>query len=85
MFALPMFTASRPATIVGVHVLNFCVRDGEREERRLRWKKRPERVAGVGVQRSRSAGKAHTGHPNRKQVDRSNCSHYTYRKTSLPK
>ena len=30
MFALPIFTASRPATIVGVHVLNFCVRDGNR-------------------------------------------------------
>ena len=30
MFALPIFTASHPATIVGVHVLNFCVRDGNR-------------------------------------------------------
>ena len=30
VFALPIFTASRPATIVGVHVLNFCVRDGNR-------------------------------------------------------
>ena len=30
MFALPIFTASRPATIVGVRVLNFCVRDGNR-------------------------------------------------------
>ena len=30
MFALPIFTASRPATIVGVHELNFCVRDGNR-------------------------------------------------------
>ena len=30
MLALPIFTASRPATIVGVHVLNFCVRDGNR-------------------------------------------------------
>ena len=28
--ALPIFTASHPATIVGVHVLNFCVRDGNR-------------------------------------------------------
>jgi len=28
--------------------------------------KRPERVAAVGVQRSRSAGKAHTGHRNRR-------------------
>ncbi len=30
MLALPIFTASRPATIVGVHELNFCVRDGNR-------------------------------------------------------
>ena len=30
MFALPIFTASHPATIVGVHVLNFCVRNGNR-------------------------------------------------------
>ena len=30
MFALPIFTASRPATIVGVHELNFCVRNGNR-------------------------------------------------------
>ena len=30
MFALPIFTASHPATIVGVQVLNFCVRDGNR-------------------------------------------------------
>ena len=30
LFALPIFTASHPATIVGVHVLNFCVRDGNR-------------------------------------------------------
>ena len=30
MFALPIFPASHPASIVGVHVLNFCVRDGNR-------------------------------------------------------
>ena len=30
MLALPIFTASHPATIVGAHVLNFCVRDGNR-------------------------------------------------------
>ena len=30
MFALPIFTARHQATIVGVHVLNFCVRDGNR-------------------------------------------------------
>ena len=30
VFALPIFTDSHPATIVGVHVLNFCVRDGNR-------------------------------------------------------
>ncbi len=32
--ALPIFTASHPATIVGVHVLNFCVRDGREPDRR---------------------------------------------------
>ena len=30
VFALPIFTTSHPVTIVGVHVLNFCVRDGNR-------------------------------------------------------
>ena len=30
VLALPIFTASHPATIVGVQVLNFCVRDGNR-------------------------------------------------------
>ena len=30
MLALPIFTASRPATIVGAGELNFCVRDGNR-------------------------------------------------------
>ena len=30
VFALPIFTASHPATIVGARVLNFCVRDGNR-------------------------------------------------------
>ncbi len=30
MLALPIFPASRPASIVGGSVLNFCVRDGNR-------------------------------------------------------
>ena len=30
MLALPIFPASRPASIVGEGVLNFCVRDGNR-------------------------------------------------------
>ena len=30
MLALPIFPGSRPPSIVGVHVLNFCVRDGNR-------------------------------------------------------
>ena len=30
MLALPIFPASRPASIVGECVLNFCVRDGNR-------------------------------------------------------
>jgi len=28
VFALPIFPGSRPPSIVGVHELNFCVRDG---------------------------------------------------------
>jgi len=28
VFALPIFPGSRPSSIVGVHELNFCVRDG---------------------------------------------------------
>ena len=39
------------------------IESGERGER-CRWQmKRPERVAAVGVQRSRSDGKAHTASP----------------------
>ena len=30
VLALPIFPGSRPPSIVGVHVLNFCVRDGNR-------------------------------------------------------
>ena len=30
VFALPIFPCSHPQSIVGVHVLNFCVRDGNR-------------------------------------------------------
>ena len=30
VFALPIFPASHPASIVGVHELNFCVRYGNR-------------------------------------------------------
>ena len=47
MFALPIFTASRPATIVGVHVLNFCVRDGHEPLRRL-WRMKQRRSVGSG-------------------------------------
>ena len=36
MLALPIFAASHPPSIVGVHELNFCVRDG-REPERCRW------------------------------------------------
>ena len=46
MLALPIFTASRPATIVGADELNFCVRDGNRwtliaintNSNKIRWK-----------------------------------------------
>ena len=30
VFALPIFPGSHPPSIVGVHELNFCVRDGNR-------------------------------------------------------
>ena len=30
MLALPIFPGSRPPSIVGANVLNFCVRDGNR-------------------------------------------------------
>ena len=30
MLALPIFPGSRPPSIVSVHELNFCVRDGNR-------------------------------------------------------
>ena len=30
LFALPIFPGSHPPSIVGVHELNFCVRDGNR-------------------------------------------------------
>ena len=30
VFALPIFPGSHPPSIVGAHVLNFCVRDGNR-------------------------------------------------------
>ena len=44
MLALPIFTASHPATIVGVRVLNFCVRDGRELERCLRQMQRERSV-----------------------------------------
>ncbi len=69
MLALPIFTASRPATIVGVHVLNFCVRDGERCERCLRQIKRAERGAAVALQGAAPASDAQGGYRKRKQVD----------------
>ncbi len=30
MLAIPIFPGSHPPSIVGVHELNFCVRDGNR-------------------------------------------------------
>ena len=49
----------------GEHIFNEDAVAGERWERR-RWRiQRLERVAAVGVQRSRTDGKAHTGHRNR--------------------
>ena len=44
VFALPIFPGSRPPSIVGVHELNFCVRDGREPERRRRRCKRRRSV-----------------------------------------
>ena len=49
MFALPIFPGSRPPSIVGVHELNFCVRDGREHERCQRQMKRGRSV-GCGLQ-----------------------------------
>jgi len=71
MLALPIFPGSRPPSIVGADVLNFCVRDG------LSPPAPPgaDAAGGLSVQRSTiDAGvraKERVGHRNRKQVDRS--------------
>ena len=52
MFALPIFPGSHPPSIVGVHELNFCVRDGREPERRLR---RIQRGCSVCSGRQRSS------------------------------
>jgi len=51
MLALPIFTASRPATIVGANELNFCVRDG-REPERCRWQSKRRRSVCSGRQKA---------------------------------
>ena len=70
MLALPIFTASHPATIVGANVLNFCVRDGHELARRQR---RKQGQAQCGQRSARnepaSPGEVSAGHRNRKQVD----------------
>ena len=60
---------TRPATIVGTNELNFCVREGERWERRLWRNKRPERVAAVGRKQVCLSDAVFAGHRNRKQVE----------------
>ena len=49
MFALTIFPGSRPPSIVGVHELNFCVRDG-REPARCRWQIQRRRSVCSGLQ-----------------------------------
>ena len=68
MFALPIFTASHPATIVGVRVLNFCVRDG-REPARCQWQSQRGRSVCSGRQAARRQPQLNVGHRKRKQVD----------------
>ena len=49
MFALSIFPGSHPPSIVNVHELNFCVRDGREPERR-RWRKKRGRSVCSGRQ-----------------------------------
>ncbi len=72
-FALPIFTASRPATIVGVHELNFCVRDGREPERRLWREKRGRSECSGRSARSRLAATRRAGTANGNRW--STCSH----------
>ena len=69
VFALLIFPGSRPPSIVSADELNFCVRDGERWERRRRRIKRPERVAAVDKIEDQRKPEDFIGHRNRKQVD----------------
>ena len=70
MSALPIFTASRPATIVSTNELNFCVRVGHEPER-CRWQIKRGRSEGSGRQLRLALGAdKDAGHRNRKQVDR---------------
>ena len=69
VLALPIFPGSRPPSIVGANELNFCVRNGERWERRL-WRMQRGRSVGRGrCATTAFAPRSAPGHPNRKQVD----------------
>ena len=68
VFFFDLFGALAPKTCKSAIVALPTERsEGGRERgERCRWQmKRPERVAAVGEQRSRTVGKAHTGHRNR--------------------
>ena len=66
---LPLWKAVIPHHDIPIGATQLRVhRKGERWERRRGRIQRPERVAAVGVQRSRSADKAYTGHRNRTSV-----------------
>ena len=58
-------TTESPPSIVGADELNFCVRDGERWERRLWRIQRPERVAAVDSRRWHIHAEENVGHRNR--------------------
>ena len=73
-----------PPSIVGVHVLNFCVRDGHELARR-QWRMQGQAQCGQRSAGSEpaSSGDAYAGHRNRKQVDCPSCSHLGIRKTPV--
>ena len=70
MSALPIFTASRPATIVSANELNFCVRNGPAHTRCL-WQMK--RGRGLCRGRQKTSPPRWTlfspGTANRKQVE----------------
>ena len=80
VFTLPFSPGSRPPSIVSADELNFCVRDGDRGDRRL-WRSQGSRASGSGrcaTQLLRQQG-AHRV-PQQETGGPSTCSHTTIAK-----